>query len=603
MGQLAPTPALTKASTDPAGKGGKGLPSDTHMREAAQKSNTPDKNPGENRASSESPMTIPIVRRDVTEKSGPTLQATMQNPVAGNMEMTSPFGMREHPVTGGRKMHHGIDFVGDPTIVAALPGRVVEVGYSSEPLGKDPEGYGNYIVIQHSNGTQTLYGHLKSVSVKEGDVVKGGEKIAIMGTTGRSTGVHLHFEVQERQGGQWIAVDPGKYLGKSVAVSDPAQIKDLSSEQRSHLVQQGRLVVGRNSSVGTNEGQAVIDSRNLTVRSLNALASKATDPKIKEFLTKTANDLASDTGTTFDKKLEDALKISQVLVGLGNPPDSVSVFVNDYGSVEAIIKASQNVKFAKGDSLNPDGVHGPRTERALRALVGDPITIDAQEFIDVTNGKWKAIDYLNDSIRNIKNPSGPDSYTELPDEDVDRSNFGDMFGSGPYNSPLMALVGAAEGNLLVKGGKIVSAASRAGHNDPESGYNVGIVSAQDVAGSTPGQADIRWHAKLKVALAHAQQGMKEAGLNEKDPLLLAAYASVYVQSPEGARVDFPKTYQIIKDGNQTPQAILEGMKAVNEQHSGYISYWDATQVDRMVKMMKMVEYIIASGGKVNIPPE
>ena len=85
------------------------------------------------------------------------------------------------------RMHKGIDIVGGKTIKAADNGTVEFVGQKS--------GYGNAIIINHNNGFKTLYGHLKSFSVKEGQVVSKGDAIGVMGATGDATGVHLHFEV------------------------------------------------------------------------------------------------------------------------------------------------------------------------------------------------------------------------------------------------------------------------------------------------------------------------------------------------------------------------------------------------------------------------
>ncbi len=87
------------------------------------------------------------------------------------------------------RQHKGIDIAGvsDRTIKAADNGKVVFAGNSGA--------YGNKVVIDHNNGYRTLYGHLNSISVKVGDTVQRGGKIGVMGTTGRSTGVHLHFEV------------------------------------------------------------------------------------------------------------------------------------------------------------------------------------------------------------------------------------------------------------------------------------------------------------------------------------------------------------------------------------------------------------------------
>ncbi|MFN2537326.1 MAG: murein hydrolase activator EnvC [Mycobacteriales bacterium] len=111
----------------------------------------------------------------------------------------------------GRHVHPGMDIdgeTGDP-VVAAAAGRVMHAG---APL-RGYEGYGNIIVINHPEGSQTLYGHLSSVAVHEGDLVSAGQLIGAIGSTGWSTGSHLHFEV--RRGG--VAIDPAPWLATVVA--------------------------------------------------------------------------------------------------------------------------------------------------------------------------------------------------------------------------------------------------------------------------------------------------------------------------------------------------------------------------------------------------
>ncbi|MBN1320657.1 MAG: peptidoglycan DD-metalloendopeptidase family protein [Thermoleophilia bacterium] len=121
-------------------------------------------------------------------------------PVDGSV--TSGFGYRMHPIFHVRKMHTGIDIdgdMGDP-IRAASAGTVISAGWRG--------GYGRCVVISHSGGLATLYGHLSSISVSLGDKVKRGEVIGKLGSTGYSTGPHLHFEV--RVNGE--PVDPLGYL-------------------------------------------------------------------------------------------------------------------------------------------------------------------------------------------------------------------------------------------------------------------------------------------------------------------------------------------------------------------------------------------------------
>ena len=121
-------------------------------------------------------------------------------PVDGGV--TSGFGYRVHPIFHVRKMHTGIDIdadMGDP-IRAASAGTVISAGWRG--------GYGKCVVISHGGGLATLYGHLSTISVSLGDRVKRGEVIGKVGSTGYSTGPHLHFEV--RVNGE--PVDPLGYL-------------------------------------------------------------------------------------------------------------------------------------------------------------------------------------------------------------------------------------------------------------------------------------------------------------------------------------------------------------------------------------------------------
>lgn len=103
--------------------------------------------------------------------------------------LTSPYGMRNDPITGAWLHHAGIDIANKPgtPIVAAMAGKVTRTGYEYR--------YGNFIIISHYDGFQTLYGHLDSFSVREGQNVAQGQKIGKMGNTGHSTGCHLHFGI------------------------------------------------------------------------------------------------------------------------------------------------------------------------------------------------------------------------------------------------------------------------------------------------------------------------------------------------------------------------------------------------------------------------
>lgn len=126
-------------------------------------------------------------------------------PLIGSAIPSSPFGWRLHPILGSWIMHSGRDFAapeGTP-VVAALSGQVVSSG--------DAGGYGLAVEIEHGNPQRrTLYGHLSELYVKAGDSVRQGEVIGRVGSTGLSTGPHLHFELRLPQDGGWVATDPGE---------------------------------------------------------------------------------------------------------------------------------------------------------------------------------------------------------------------------------------------------------------------------------------------------------------------------------------------------------------------------------------------------------
>jgi murein DD-endopeptidase MepM/ murein hydrolase activator NlpD len=138
-------------------------------------------------------------RMDAMERALAAIPTAMP---AASMMMSSGFGYRADPFTGAAAMHAGLDFkgpVGTP-ILAAAKGKVVLAGFNG--------GYGNSVEIRHANGLVTRYAHLSGVHVRRGQMVERGVQIGRMGSTGRSTGSHLHFEV--RLNGQ--AINPRKFL-------------------------------------------------------------------------------------------------------------------------------------------------------------------------------------------------------------------------------------------------------------------------------------------------------------------------------------------------------------------------------------------------------
>ena len=140
----------------------------------------------------------------------PKDKALLTVPLKG--DITSPYGMREHPIDGVLSMHSGVDICAPygESVYSAGYGRVIEA---------DSDSYnGNFVRIRHTEDIVTFYAHLSDVNVKAGDEVTPSVKIGEVGSTGISTGPHLHFEVIEKG----KAIDPCKKLPKD----DTVEIKN-----------------------------------------------------------------------------------------------------------------------------------------------------------------------------------------------------------------------------------------------------------------------------------------------------------------------------------------------------------------------------------------
>ncbi|MGH1392556.1 MAG: peptidoglycan DD-metalloendopeptidase family protein [Trichormus sp.] len=139
----------------------------------------------------------------------------MVYPLAMPAPITSLFGWRIHPITGDRRFHAGTDLgapLGTP-ILAAARGQVTTADWVG--------GYGLTVILNHSSAQQTLYGHMSEILVQPGQWVEPGTVIGRVGSTGNSTGPHLHFEVRHLTQNGWVAVDPGVQL--QVALSQLLQ--------------------------------------------------------------------------------------------------------------------------------------------------------------------------------------------------------------------------------------------------------------------------------------------------------------------------------------------------------------------------------------------
>jgi peptidoglycan hydrolase-like protein with peptidoglycan-binding domain len=277
----------------------------------------------------------------------------------------------------GTHRHGGIDLApkngGNPDIQAAMQGRIVEMGWVS--------GYGNFIEILHPDGSKTRYGHLKEFNAElkrlfdSGQPVNvtAGQNIAVMGSTGRSTGVHLHFEVIDANNQK---VDPAKFLAGSMTISSAPKsavetLSAISSGTRSSYI--------RNGSGGPN------DALGIQTAQLALLA------------------WATETGNNVDQSTINALKAEQASGKAGPATEAViKAFQKQYGlSANGELFAGAN-----GKGLAVDGILGIRTLNALSQWVVKNSSLSSEiketfgkfiyskekgnldSFIQLTNGVW-----------------------------------------------------------------------------------------------------------------------------------------------------------------------------------------------------------------------
>ena len=131
----------------------------------------------------------------------------LQNPAPGR-PVTSPYGYRRHPISGVRKLHRGIDYGGTFNVLAAGDGVVTHVAYN----GNKRTGGGHVVKIDHGNCVTVYYHGREKTHLRLRDRVKAGDFVYVSGSTGASTGPHLHFEVRRPSGAWGTNVDPGPWF-------------------------------------------------------------------------------------------------------------------------------------------------------------------------------------------------------------------------------------------------------------------------------------------------------------------------------------------------------------------------------------------------------
>jgi len=158
--------------------------------------------PGDGNGFERTLVRINMARAEAEQLSHSLVSIPIRKPIAGEIDISSTFGARTDPFLRVPAMHTGIDFrgeMGEP-VFATAAGIVSTAGWSG--------GYGRMVEVDHGNGLATRYGHLSQITVEVGERVKVGQEVGRMGSTGRSTGPHLHYET--RIDGE--AVDPQKFL-------------------------------------------------------------------------------------------------------------------------------------------------------------------------------------------------------------------------------------------------------------------------------------------------------------------------------------------------------------------------------------------------------
>ncbi len=144
---------------------------------------------------------IPGAKLDSFDR-GLVLGTVFQTPLSGRIRLTSGYGYRISPITGKRMFHNGIDVTSRRSAIYSASGGIVTYVSSNNPV------FGKIVIIRHARGFQTLYGHMSTISVRKGQRVSRGDVIGKVGSTGWSTGPHLHFSIIQNGS----SVNPLKYI-------------------------------------------------------------------------------------------------------------------------------------------------------------------------------------------------------------------------------------------------------------------------------------------------------------------------------------------------------------------------------------------------------
>ncbi|WP_088832747.1 M23 family metallopeptidase [Paenibacillus tyrfis] len=203
-------------------------------------------------------------------------------------KITSPYGYRVDPFNGSRVFHTGIDLVKYHRYpIPAFVGGVVLFAGDGGP-GTGFGGYGNVVALRDDKGYVHCYCHLDSVSVARGQTIKKGDIVGFQGTTGRSTGSHLHYEVRSKDEpsyGYGLHVDPGEYLESLENEEDDEMLKEKVADLETQM------------TALKNECETLLNTAEAHIKEINTLKAQLADQNMPEWFTK-----------EFGEEAEEALK-------------------------------------------------------------------------------------------------------------------------------------------------------------------------------------------------------------------------------------------------------------------------------------------------------
>lgn len=208
------------------------------------------------------PVAVPFAAAaSMVEAAGDDILIAFQEPVPGHA-VVSPFGLRQLPWEGSGRLHEGVDISADAGVLVrvAADGVVMAAGEKSD--------YGRYVAVRHTEGLTTFYAHLGGIGagVKPGLAVGAGDALGRVGSTGTSTGPHLHFEIRDNQD---RPLNPAMFLGKAFAeAGDLPLVKAIRYSGRVRMARVSRIPASKKALMEAKNGAPIIVRRSTDTQDL-----------------------------------------------------------------------------------------------------------------------------------------------------------------------------------------------------------------------------------------------------------------------------------------------------------------------------------------------